>query len=149
MNKHVIAAGLTAVALAVPAGAAADPGHGKNHGHGPATERVEAKHEGAGKKARTVKFVFRGSFSAPGTIEVRSGNAHVRKGGFVGQTVTFDLSNARVVVADTNGDGQRDVTDVRDGDLVLVQARLAKGTAFAEGAAAIVARRLIDHAPSS
>jgi hypothetical protein len=75
---------------------------------------------------------------------VRSGNAHVRKGGFVGEAVTFDFSNARVIVADTNADGQRDVADVHDGDLVLVQARLAKGTRFAEGSEALVAGKLID-----
>jgi hypothetical protein len=77
---------------------------------------------------------------------VVSGNAHVRKGGFIGHQVTFDFAGARVVVADTNADQKLDLTDVKDGDLVLVQARV-KGTVYAapaETVAGIVARKLID-----
>jgi hypothetical protein len=78
---------------------------------------------------------------------VVSGNAHVRKGGFIGHQVTFDFAGARVVVADTNADQKLDLTDVKDGDLVLVQARVVKGTVYAapaETVAGIVARKLID-----
>ena len=79
-----------------------------------------------------------------------AGNAHARKGGFVGQAITVDLASAKLVVADTNGDGTLDVTDVKDGDRVLVQARIPRGTKFvapAEGeeiAEAIAARKLVD-----
>jgi hypothetical protein len=80
---------------------------------------------------------------------VVSGNAHVREGGFIGHQVTFDFASTRVVVADTNQDQKLDLTDVKDGDLVLVQARALNGTEYAapaesETAAAIVARKLID-----
>jgi len=42
---------------------------------------------------------------------VTRGNAHVRKAGLVGQNVTFDLTKARIVVADTDGDGSRTTAD--------------------------------------
>ena len=78
-----------------------------------------------------------------------AGNAHARNGGFVGRTITVDLASAKLVVADTNADGALDVTDVKDGDRVLVQTRIAKGTKFvapAEGeiAETIAARKLVD-----
>jgi hypothetical protein len=134
MNRHLIAAALAAAALAVPVAAVAKPGGG--HGH----ERVGGK----AKKAKTVTFVFKGTFTAPGTIDVVAGNRHARKGGFVGEAVTFDLANAKFVVADTNADGALDVTDVKDGDRVLVQARVAKGTTYEADGAAVVARKLVD-----
>jgi hypothetical protein len=132
MNKRFVCAMLGAAILAAPAVAAGDPGHGKSRS--------------TGKK---VTFVFKGTFTAPATVEVRSGNAHVRKGGFVGQKIAFDLTTARVVAADRNGDHKVDLADVADGDAVLIQARIAKGTKYtapAEGetAEALVARKLID-----
>jgi hypothetical protein len=127
MNRHVIAAALAAAALAVPTAAAAKNGGG-----------------GKVKKAKTVTFVFKGTFTAPGTIAVDAGNAHARKGGFVGEAVAFDLAKAKVVVADTNADGSLDVADVKDGDRVLVKARIAKGTTYAADGDAVVARKLVD-----
>jgi len=126
MNKRTIAAALGAVALAVPAAAVAQPGHGK--GKPP-------------KKAKTVNFVFKGTFNAPGTVTVSAGNAHVRKGGYVGTEVTFDLDDAKIVGVDTTADGKVDLADVADGDKVLVQARVAKGTA---PASELAARKLVD-----
>jgi len=134
MNRHLAAAALAAAALAVPAAAVAQPGGGKGH----------QKVEGKAKKPKQATFVFKGTFTAPGTIEVLAGNAHVRKGGFVGESVSFDLADAKVVVADTNADGVRDVTDVKDGDRVLVRARAAKGTRYAADGGAVVARKLVD-----
>jgi hypothetical protein len=130
MNRRLVLVALAATALAVPTAAAAKPGGGKGH------EKV--------KKAKTVTFVFKGTFTAPGTVEVLSGNAHVRKGGFVGEVVTFDLANAKVVAADTNADQRLDVTDVKDGDRVLVQARIARGSKYAADAESVVARKLVD-----
>jgi len=138
MNNRIIVATLTAAALAVPTVAVAKPGHGKGH------EKQTAKAHGKAKQPKKVMFVFKGKFSAPGTVDVTSGNSHARKGGFVGQAVTFDLVNAKVVAADTNGDQKVDVSDVKDGDVVLVQARAAKRTKYAEDAEAIVARKLVD-----
>jgi hypothetical protein len=138
MNTRTIAAALGAAALLLPTAAGADPGHGKGHKH----------------KAKTVTFVFKGTFTAPGTVAVVSGNAHVRKGGYVGQSISFDLATAKVVGVDANADQKVDVSDVADGDKVLVQARVAKGTKYAapaegETAAAIVARKLIDRTAAS
>ena len=134
MNKRLIVAALGAAALAVPAAAAADQGHGRGHGRGHDKPAVA-------KKAKRVTFVFKGSFVGEGTVQVVSGNAQARKGGFVGQTLTFDFAGARVVVADTNGDHKADVTDVKAGDRVVVKARLAKGTKYG---ADLVATNLID-----
>jgi hypothetical protein len=145
MNNHVIAALLGAAALAVPAAAVADSGRGKGHGEQTAKETPKSK----GTKAKQRMYVFKGSFAAPATIEVSSGNARVRKGGYVGQAVTFDFADAKVVAADTNADQKVDIADVKDGDLVLVQARVLKGTEYAapaagESAEPVVARKLID-----
>jgi hypothetical protein len=152
MNKRLAAAALAAT-LAVPAAAMAHP---SNPDHGKGKAKHADKHTGHGhkhgshaKQPKVVTFVFKGVFTAPGTVAVQSGNAHVRKGGFVGQSVSFDVASAKVVVADTNGDSQRDVADVKDGDLVLVQARVARKTRYAapaegETAEALVARKLID-----
>ena len=124
MHNRFIAGLLGAAALAVPAAAAADPGHDKDRQKQTAKEVVKGK----GKKARKTMYVFRGTFATPDTVEVRSGNAHARKGGFVGQAVTFDFASARIVAADTNADQKIDLADVKDGDLVLVQARMVKGS---------------------
>jgi hypothetical protein len=138
MNTRIIAAALAVAALSVPAVAVADSGKGKGQ------EKQTTKAHGKAKQPKKVMFVFRGKFSAPGTVDVTSGNSHVRKGGFVGEAVTFDLANAKVVAADTNGDQKVDVSDVKDGDVVLVQARVAKRTKHAEDAEAIAARKLVD-----
>jgi carbohydrate-selective porin OprB len=152
MNTRNIAAVLGAAALVLPAAAVADPGHGHGRDKKPATEVVKGKSKP--KKAKTVTFVFKGTFTAPGTVEIVAGNAHVRKGGYVGQSVSFDLATARIVGIDTNADQKVDVADVADGDNVLVQARVTKGTKYvapAEGetAEAIVARKLIDKTSSA
>ena len=136
LNKRTVLAALAVAALAVPAAAGAKPGGGKGHSKPAAKE----------KHVKKVTFVFRGTFTAPGTVAVDAGNAHARKGGYVGQTVTFDFADAKVVVADTNGDLVRDVTDVKDGDRVLVTARVARRTKYAAGAEAVVARKLVDKA---
>ena len=101
MHKRIVAAALGAAILAIPAAAVADSGHGKRPDKQPAAPKVT--------------FVFKGIFTAPGTLEVRSGNAHVRKGGFVGQKLNFDLTTARVVAADSNADQKVDVSDVNSG----------------------------------
>ena len=89
MNTRIIVAALAAATLAVPTVAVADPGKGKGH------EKHKVKAHGESKQSKKVMFVFKGKFSAPGTVDVTSGNAHVRKGGFVGQQVTFDFATRR------------------------------------------------------
>jgi hypothetical protein len=131
--------GLGVVALVVPAAAVANQGsHGKGHGKGHG-------------KTPNVAFIFRGVYEGENTVNVESGNAHARKGGFVGQKVSFDLTTAAVVVADFNGDTQSNLEDVQVGDHVLVKARLPRKTEWQEGEEAITAQRLVDqtHPPTS
>ena len=68
--------------LFVPAVAAAKPG--------PKPEKP-AK---APKPAKTSTYVFKGLWHADGTVTVSSGNAKVRKGGYVGVSVAFDVTGA-------------------------------------------------------
>jgi hypothetical protein len=120
---------LGAGALAVPAAALAKPGdHGHGHGHG---------HGGN----PTVMYVFKGTYGADGVVSVNHGNGHVKKADLVGQDVQFDLSGARLVVADTNADGSTTADDVSSGDRVVVQARLPKQD---PGDQPFAARKLID-----
>ena len=128
---RVAVALMGAAALALPAAAAAKghPDHaGATHGHK------------GGRAGHGVQYIFRGTWSG-GAVDVTGGNNHVRRAGLVGQSVSFDLTNARVVVADVNGDGTRDAADMQDGDRVLVQARLPKGD---PGAGPYAARKLVD-----
>src|SRR4051794_28931762 len=115
-------------ALAVPAAALAKPGgdHGHGHGHG---------------RNPTVMYVFKGSYGGDGAVAVNHGNGHVKKADLVGQDVQFDLSGARLVVADTNADGAVTADDVATGDRVLVQARLPKQD---PGDQPFAASRLVD-----
>jgi hypothetical protein len=133
MKTRLLAVLLGTAVLALPAAALAKPGHEKH----------------AAKKAKKVTFVFKGTFTAPGTLQVTAGNAHVRKGGYVGNAVTFDFASAKVVAADTNADQTVNVADVKDGDVVLVKARLPRRTEYVmpsddQIAEAILARKLID-----
>jgi cation transport ATPase len=122
----IVALGL--VALAVPAAAVAKQGdnNGKAKGH---------------TKTHNVAYIFKGTYAGASSVEVKSGNSRVRKGGFVGETVAFDFATARIVVADTNGDSQRNLDDVQIGDKVLVKSQLPKSD---PGAQPFVAKKLID-----
>jgi len=113
-----------AAASVLPAAAAADAG-----GHGHVKQHSQTNHGKAnGKnKVHNVTYVFKGTWNATaGTLTVKSGNHHVRKAGLVGQDVQFDLTSARIVVADTNNDGQRTVADLQDGDRLVIKARLPR-----------------------
>jgi hypothetical protein len=91
---------------------------------------------------RDVKFVFKGSFRAADTsVSVVKGNRAVRHAGLVGQGVAFDLSGARFRVADVNGDGVRNATDLRDGDIVVVKAFAPRRSSTA---GRFVARKVVD-----
>jgi len=127
---------LGVIALAVPAAAVA---HHKD-GH--------TKGNGQGKQARGVAYVFKGTYAGNSSVDVAKGNSRVRKGGFIGDTVAFDLTDARIVVDDTNGDGNRDLADVAEGDKVLVKAKLPKRD---PGSQPFDAKRLVDqsHHPNN
>lgn len=123
-------------ALAVPAAAIADPGHGRGHGQG---------HGHGHGHNPAVMYVFKGTYEGGGVVTVNHGNRHVKKAGFVGQDVTFDLSATKLVVADTNGDGSLTAEDVVTDDRVVVQARLPKQD---PGDQPFAAKRLVDQTNS-
>ncbi|HEX7058559.1 MAG TPA: hypothetical protein VF176_01765 [Solirubrobacterales bacterium] len=133
LRRNLIAV-LGVVALAVPAAAIAN--NGENHGKGKANGHA---------KTHDVAYVFKGTYAGGGSVDVLHGNSRVRKGGFVGQTVAFDLSDARIVVADTNQDGTRNLDDVQTGDKVVVKARLPRTD---PGDQPFDAKRLIDQTHS-
>lgn len=131
-------------ALAIPAAAVADPGHGHGHGHGPG-----GSHGHGHGHNPTVMYVFKGTFgdqaADPGAVAVDHGNGRVRKGGLVDTTVHFDFASAKLVVADTTGDGTVALDDVQTGDRVVVKARLPKQD---PGAQPFVAKQLVDQTNS-
>jgi len=129
MRRNLIAA-LGVAALAIPSAAVAK--QGENHGHGQAKGH---------SKTHSVAYVFKGTYEGESMVKVAHGNARVRKGGFVGQTVAFDLSGARIVVADTNADTTANLNDVVVGDVVLVKAMLPKS---GPGTQPFAAKRLVD-----
>ena len=132
MINRWMAVVLGAAVLAVPGTALAKGDHAKGKGH-EKTHKVE-KHgkkdtSSKGKSAKKGKtYNFKGLYKGEGVVTVSSGNSRVRKGGFVGTDVTFDLSAAKVVAADTDGVAGVTLADVKVGDKVLVQARLPRGT---------------------
>ena len=78
------------------------------------------------------------------SVSVRHGNRHARR--YVGQLVRFDLSSAKLTVADANGDGLKDVADIAVGDTVLIQVRMRRIAALAQPFAArklVVQRRAL------
>lgn len=119
---------VAAAALILPAGAIA--GKGGEHGG-------KAK----GHRPHDVAYVFKGLYAGEGSVDVKRGNSRVRKGEFIGQTVAFDLEGSRIVVADVNGDGSRNLEDVAEGDWVLVKAMLPRTD---PGDQPFAALRLID-----
>jgi acylphosphatase len=138
-TRPLAALGVVA-ALALPAAAVGKgpDGHGKG-----------AEHAGKGAKApkgpKTRALNVKGTVAAvgDGTVDVvvKSANRHGRA--LKGETLTVDVSRARIVVRDVNDDGERNLGDVAVGDRVLVQARIAKGAA-PDPAQPVVAKKLVD-----
>ena len=131
ISRALLALGVTLIVLP----AAVSDGHqlDKQAGH-------QDKHG-----AKNVQYVFKGTLHvADSSVTVLKGNKHVRRAGLVGETVVFDLSAARLRVADNNGDGKRDAADLQDGDKVVVQARLPRRD---PGAGPFAARKLVDQTP--
>jgi acylphosphatase len=129
-----------AAALALPA-AALGKGHG---GHGKGAEHGKGADHGKGQQ-HTRALNLKGTVAAvgDGTIDVLVKGANHHGRALRGQTITVDVSNARIVVRDVNGDGQRDLADVAAGDRVLVQSRIAKGE-VPDPAQPLVAKRVVD-----
>jgi hypothetical protein len=150
MSKRMIAVVLGAAVLAIPGTAVAESGPSKVAKQEKRTKK--GKKDKSSKAKKPVMFVFKGIYKGEGVVTVQSGNAHVRKGGYVGKDVTFDLASAKVVAAEFDNVAGLTAADLQVGDQVLVQARLRRGTKAPvadEGAeavepAAIVARKVID-----
>jgi len=126
------AAFVAAVALAIPAAAGAHggppPGVGHGHGHGNDGQQPSAESRSHGRPNRAVGYVFAGTVKsiAGNTVTVSVLHANHDAHALVGQDVEFDVSAARIVVRDANGDGKRDLGDVAVGDRVQVLARLPR-----------------------
>ena len=113
------------------------PGHNKDESLAPGNS---ADHSNAGGNA-VVTYVFKGTYAGNSSVDVKRGNAHVRKNDMVDTTVTFDLSESSIVVRDNNDDGVKDLADVADGDKVVVKARLPRK---APGDQPFAASQLVD-----
>ena len=109
-----VAALLGAAALILPSAALAK---GK-------PEDKPVKH--AHGKSKPANYVFKGVWHADGTVTVTGGNSRVRKGGFIGQVVAFDVAAAKLRVADSNADAAVTAADLLEGDKVVVKARLPR-----------------------
>jgi hypothetical protein len=123
LNRKV-AAVLGVAALAVPAASIAKPPEGRGGG-----------------TTKPAQYNVKGIYAGDGVVSVNHVNGHARKAGWKGTDVAFDFTAAQIRVADTNGDGSRDLADVAIGDRVKVKARLPKRD---PGAGPYAAQRLVD-----
>jgi hypothetical protein len=125
----IVASGLALAA--VPALAA--PG---GNGHGKPDKPDNQKPKG-------VAHVFKGVYNGDGTVAVDHTNKHARP--YDETTVAFDFSAAKLSVADTDGSGVVDLTDVYATDRVVVKAKLPKARADADAVTQpFAARQLVD-----
>jgi hypothetical protein len=145
--KRVAALGAVAALAAAPAAFAAkppDPGsQGAGHGqagqpHGQSGQHGQAPAEHGNP---LVTYVFKGTYAGNSSVDVKRGNARVRKANLVDTTVSFDLGSATIVASDTNTDQQVTLDDVAVGDKVVVKARLLRKEA---GAQPYAAKQLVD-----
>jgi hypothetical protein len=154
MNTNRLIPLLGAAALALPGAALADgPGHGQGHGKANAPGQLKKQNQSQQggnptppAKGQGRNLVFKGAVTAVDataktvTITVTGGNSAAKS--FKGQTVAFDLSNARIRAKDDNANGTRnEIADVLTGDKVLIHVRLAKG---ATATPPLPARQLVD-----
>jgi hypothetical protein len=116
-----IVAALGAATLLLPSAALA-----KSQPHDKPAKPTPRLSQPAPTKPAAVSWVFKGIWHIDGTVTVKHGNSRVRKGGYIGQIVAFDLTSAKLRVADTNGDGVITVADLVEGDKVVVKAKLPR-----------------------
>jgi hypothetical protein len=144
MSKHglrrVAAVGAVLALGTAPAALASRPDDPGSQGQGHA-----GAHSKKGGKA-VVTYVFKGTYAGAGSVVVDHGNAHVKKTDLLG-AVSFDLTGAKIVVADANLDGNANADDVASGDRVVVKARLPRKD---PGDQPYGAKQLVDqsHAPT-
>ena len=132
--QRALALGAIGALAAVPA-ALAQPPEGKGKPESPGSQG-----KGNGK-TKSVMYVFKGTYAGAGSVEVKKGNAHVKRAELKGTTVNFDLTNATFSVADTTGDGVSDARDVVVGDKVVVKSRLPRKD---PGSQPFKAKQLVD-----
>ena len=144
MNRTPLLAAVAAGALLVPAaGAVAKNDHaakGKAKVERVSKSKSKAGAKSKAKKVKTYTYEFKGVYQEGGSVLVSKGNGHVRRAGLVGKAVALDLSAARLVVADADGNGVT-VEDVFAGDRVKVQ---VKAPRISDVAATLKARKLVD-----
>ena len=150
-----------AIALAgagVLASAAGAWAHRPDNAGGPVQQHGQEglSHDHSGDHARRnghirpVAFVFKGTVStvdqAAGTItvDVSRGNHWANKDEFVPATVTFDVSKARLSVADTDATLGPDAGDFKQGDRVVVLAKLPRNSVFAQNGPSVPAKHVAD-----
>jgi hypothetical protein len=134
MNRNLLAVLGAAALVAFPAGATAKkPSDGGKDKKPP--------------KVKVATYEFKGLFAAVGDgtvqVEVKAGNKLGKK--LKGQTLTFDVTKAKVKVADVNKDGERDLADVAAGDRVNVQSKLPRGAV--DVTQPLPARHFVDKGP--
>ena len=135
--KKGLAVGVIGAVAAVPAALAKQPdgvGGGK-----PETPGSQGKGH-AKNGTKNVMYVFKGTYSGAGAVDVKKGNAHVKRAALTGP-VTFDLTNAKLSVADTDLSGAVDLADVAVGDKVVVKAKLPRKD---PGVQPFAAKQLVD-----
>ena len=165
--KRVAALGAVAALAAAPAAFAAQPADPGSNGNGHDNQTADhgnsanapghtgehgnaggqsADHSKAGGEA-VVTYVFKGVYAGNGSVDVKKGNAHVRKANMVDTTVAFDLTDTMIVADDNNADGDVTADDVNAGDKVIVKARLPRKAA---GDQPFAAEQLVDqtHQPA-
>jgi acylphosphatase len=149
--KRTIAALGVAALVACPAGATAKGPHGGGKGKAPQSVQDDTGSEGKKpkkpKKQKVANYEFKGTVAAvgDGTVEVTITGGNRRARELERQVVTFDVTDAKVKVADVNGDGERNLADVAVGDVVKVQAKVAGPVSSSK---VVTARRLLDKGPA-
>jgi hypothetical protein len=151
MKPKTTLAVLSAAALvAFPAGAMAKGGHGgpDKADDAKTAQPAEGKKPKKPKKPKVHTYEFKGLVTAVGdgtiSVEVKAGNSRAKK--LKGQTLTFDVTKAKLKVADVNQDGKRDLADVAVGDRVNVQAKLPRSGV--DASQALPARHVVDKGPA-
>lgn len=102
-------------------------------GKGPKVDRPSKGQNGKGPVKKGQQYNFHGTYVGVEGLEagqisvtVTNGNRWVKRSGLIGQTVVFDVSTAKINVADVNTDGSSNLSDVVVGDAVLITARLPR-----------------------
>lgn len=124
-------------ALALPASALAN--HGAHSPHEHANSNAGKAHGHRHDRNAILKGSVASIDGNVVTVNVTGGNHAGRS--FNGQAVQIDLTGARLVVADVNGDGSRDLSDVVAGDAVVIQAWVPRD---GNATQPLSARRLVD-----